>query len=281
MQRSFYYLGIHGWSVFAELSAYTEPCICDLRKVLYVYPPGIVGLILMLHKRAGAGLPTEIMLPQNSDVLNYLERVDFLSKLPDDVKLDQDVSFLAYNQRNQSDYFSELLTPTNIDFDQVKNVIWSFLEREVSGEVHPIFGAFEEVLQNIQDHSDPSRNQAAYYCIQVQVYQGAIELAFGDLGVGFLATLRRNPELLHLQNEVSALRGALLYGYSRFAHEKVHRGGGLRRASQIIVNRFGGKFKVLSQNGEALQSQTDGQKFETTQHAFPGTLVWMYIPRLT
>jgi hypothetical protein len=255
-----------------------ELCTCDMREVICVYPPGVVGLVLMAQHRSTLGLPTRAVLPVSSDVLNYMERIDCLSRLAAHVEFDRDVSYLAGNRRFSATTFTEVLAPEDAEFAHAADVIWRYLEREVPAEVHLIFSAFEEVLKNIQDHSAPDRPGSAFCCIQVQVYDGAIELAFGDLGVGFLTTLRGNPRLPPLADEEAALRGVLLHGFSRLAHRQEHRGGGLRRASDVVA-RLRGSFKAISRNGMVLRYAADSHRFCMTSHTFPGTLMWMRIPR--
>lgn len=276
MERSFQYLGQAEWAALAQLAICADACCCDLRDVRCVYPPGVVALILLARHRAKSGLTTAVRAPLDQDVLNYLERIDALARLNGLVEFDRDLSRLASNRRNPASTFTEVLTPEDPEFENALELIWSHFEREVPAELPLVFSAFEEVFRNIGEHSDPARAGGAFCCVQVQVYEQAIELAFGDLGVGFLATLRANRQLPPLANETAALRGVLLHAYSRHAHE--NRGGGLRRASDVVA-RLEGDFRVISRDGVGRRYRGEGHRFSNIPHAFPGTLVWMRIPR--
>lgn len=279
---SFQCLSEDDLSLIAAFSQCTASCTCDLSNVKMATPAGVVSAILASHYRVSRGWITKIIVPKNKNVLNYLERVDFFAKLPESVALDRDISYLAQNSRNASDNFSEVMIPTEFGFDHVKDVVWMYLEQEIPDRVRYLYGAFEEVLENIQQHSDPNNlgsDRCAYSCVQVQIYAGAIQLAFGDLGVGFLSTLQQNPQHFDLADEAEALRGVLLQRFSRWSHQFSYRGGGLRRASEIVTKYFQGRLKVLSHCGVAIQENGE-YSFGTTEHPFPGSLIWMRLPRI-
>lgn len=272
------YLGAESWRSFSQWAHDLGACTCDLAKTVQVYPPGVVALLLLARYRSEQGLATRIIPPQSADVLNYLERIDFFANVSTHAALTENVAYLQGNRRKHSGMFTELLTPTEHGFPEAKEVIWGFLKRFHIQHTN-VYSVFDEVLSNIADHSAPDGGPPAYSCAQVQIYQDKIELAFGDLGVGFRESLARNPDLPRFTSDRDALRAALLERSSRLAHTDRARGGGLRRAVDV-VHQFGGTVDILSWQGKAWQvPRFNLPQIKSVSPGFPGTLVRMMIPR--
>ena len=277
MKKTFSFLGQTEWPALSALANAEERCECDLSETRVAYPAGVVALVLTAVRQAEAGRPMSIRLPQSSDVSNYLERIDFFAKLSELAEFDPDPADLARNRRYPADTLTEVLTPEDEDFDAVLDLTWSHFRAETPETLTQFYSAFEEVLRNIRDHSRPDA-VPAFACVQVQVYRNSVEFAFGDLGVGFLATLRQNPELTGLRSESEAIESALVHWRSRLGHEDPDRGGGLRRAADV-VQALGGEMKVLSGNGTGGVRGHGRPAFGTLGMRFPGSLVWMKLPR--
>lgn len=271
------FLGSGIWPSLARLARQPGVCEIDLRDVRMAYPPGTVGLLLLTQYRREHNLPTHIRCPRSTDVLNYLERIDFFAKAGACASFDADLEELSHHRRNPSDRFTEILTPSDEGFEEALTVIGGFLRKHFPEQADAAFRAFEEVLQNIDDHSAPGRDPA-YSCVQVQVFETGIELALGDLGVGFRASLSRNPNLAPFESEEEALRGALIHRYTRLPNNRA-RGGGLRHAVDTVRER-GGIVRIRSRDGTVHNRPNSGRlAFDSVAHAFPGTLVAMQIPR--
>jgi hypothetical protein len=229
---------------------------------------------------------TRILPPGTDDVLTYLGRIDFFHSIHSDVAVHSDISKLAWHRRNPSHTFTVILAPSPDDFDLVADVVWRHLQQQSKDVARYSFAAFEELLTNIADHSNPISDVPAMSFVQVQMYAENVDLAFGDLGRGYLRTLRQNPELNTLENEREALAGVLLEGYSRLGHQEEDRGGGLRRIRQL-VQRLDGRMKLLSTNGLAVTlSRTSSEppppppvSTLLLPDAFPGTMAWIQLPR--
>lgn len=272
------YLGTESWHVFSRWAHHRGACTCDLEKTIQVYPPGVVALLLLARYRSERGLATQIIPPQSADVRNYLERIDFFANVATHAAVTQNVAYLQGNRRNHTGKFTELLTPTEHGFPEALEVIWGFLKKFIP-EHRRVYGVFDEVLTNIADHSAPDGARPAYSCAQVQIYQDKIELAFGDLGVGFRESLSRNPQLPRFASDRDALRAALLERSSRLAHTDRARGGGLRRAVDV-VHQFGGTVDIRSWHGKGWHSPgMTLPRVQSVTPGFPGTLVRMMIPR--
>ena len=272
------YLGATCWYELARWSTLPEEWLCDLGDVRCAYPPGTVALLLAVRHRSGCGLITRIRPPADLNVLNYLERIDFFSKVREYATIEESVDHLRSNRRNRTGTLTELVSPTETGFDEAREVIWGFLKRHTPAQLSQAYGAFDEVLTNVADHSAPGAPAADSH-VQVQVYRGAIELAFGDLGVGFRESLSLNPDLPRYPDESAALRAVLIEGHSRLAHHQPNRGGGLKQTFEV-VHRLGGSAQALTRDGTAeWRGSTAQPRFGHWTVAFPGTLVRMRIPK--
>lgn len=273
------FLGVDCWGAFARAAEDTSVSTCDLSGTITAYPAGVVGLLLLAHHRARLGQPLRVQPPTNPDLLNYLERIDLFSRLAECADIAGDVEHLRRNRRYESNRFTEIIDPANRGFSEVLSVIWEFFERTDPTRKERAFGIFDEVLANIRDHSSPEAPAAAACCVQIQVYRRSIELAFGDLGVGFRTSLSCNPHLRRYATDAQALKAAVLERHSRLSHEDQNRGGGLRRAFDL-VHEVGGSGRILTRNGRVQQTGVIFRPiFGTTESTFPGTLAQFLLPR--
>lgn len=288
MRRNVTFLGHKEWGPLSRACLDERLFTCDMRDTVRVYPPGVVALALVTHHRAASGWQTRIQPPEDDGVLTYLGRIDFFDQIHSDAHVVGDLSWLQGHRRRSSEGFSELIAARDQRFDDVAEVVWNHLQEEAPDEAQPTFTAFEELLSNIEQHSAPSQDQPAQSFVQVQAYQGEIDLAFGDLGVGYRASLRENPDLHALADEAEALRGVLVEGHSRFRNRE-ERGGGLRYVARR-VRGLRGRMKILSGDGLArCESGRDDRapgrqdrldpKLSTIDDAFPGTMAWIQLPR--
>lgn len=271
---SLVYLGHTDWGTLAAKAANAQFAELNLEAVRVAYPPGSVALLLLARYRELMGCSTRIRCPQNTDVLNYLERIDFFHKAGAGVDFDADLPALAKHRRFPSTRFTELLTPSDEGFEEVQNVLYDFVRQNARQQANALYAAVDEILRNVSDHSAPGNN-AAFSCAQIQVYKNAVELAVGDLGVGFLGSLNRNPLLPKLASDRDALEGAMIEKYSRLGDRE--RGGGLRFAADA-VQKSGGSMRVQSYCGFAYTVR-DGIRFQQHATAFPGTILSVRVPR--
>jgi hypothetical protein len=272
------FLGKDSWTVLAQAARTPCCCVLDMGEVAVAYPPGAVALMLALEYRAKQGLLTQLHPPRSADVLNYLERIDLFRRAAAFTKFSSDVSGLSCNRRNASALFTELLAPRDDGVQTALNVVENFVRRHGASKFTCIYTAMEETLGNVDDHSLLGHGVAESYA-QVQVYRGWIEIALGDLGVGFRASLAENPELPAMCSERDALRAALVQRYSRLSHVDSMRGGGLRQALSVVA-KSGGAARVQSHGATAIQchGQTEPLIGSSTYH-FPGTLLHFRIPK--
>ena len=99
------------------------------------------------------------------------------------------------------------------------------------GLVAGLMGALGELQDNVFEHSGrPDSGLVAY-----GASTGAFEFVVADAGRGVLASLRENPEFMHLANSGTALRVAASDGVSRHVHSTGH-GYGIGQLFRALAN---------------------------------------------
>lgn len=120
-----------------------------------------------------------------------------------------------------------------------------------SQAVSRLMGAMGEIADNVLEHSDAATTGFVVFCGR----PGSFEFAVADDGIGALASLRSNPEYVHLADEGDALLCALTDGESRFG-KAAQRGTGFSTLFKSLVNmnallRFRSGDHTLSMAGKS------------------------------
>lgn len=97
--------------------------------------------------------------------------------------------------------------------------------------------AFQEMIDNVIQHSGPRDTQPARGIIGYSVVPGTMTFAVADLGRGVLASLRTNP----VWAELSSSREALVRAIQRRATRRVDifKGGGFDQVHRALADRNG------------------------------------------
>jgi hypothetical protein len=107
---------------------------------------------------------------------------------------------------------------------------------------------FEELGANVVQHSEAS--ETGFGVLQANASERSIELAFADSGIGFYASLAKNPELEgRITDEAEALQLALGKGLTGSSSPRRNMGMGLGLL-QDFADRLGGELWIAS--GDAL-----------------------------
>lgn len=247
----------------------------DLSGVTYVHPPGAVALVLAARARSDAGLPPPCVVPPASvDVRTYLERVDVVGKLE---ALGTDVSGfddVRHHRRLASATFTEVLDEDG-GLEPVLPVLWAFLVAQLGERgARAAYSPLVALVSNVDRHADPGGGPPPA-AAHVQVYSNRIELAVGDLGAGFHASLTRNPLHAALPSDEAALRAAIRDGATR--HADPRHGGDVARVVRR-VRGLGGVVRVQSRDGAA-RATAPRVDYRTEPVVFPGALVSLRLPR--
>ena len=249
----------------------------DLADVAYVHPPGAVALVLAARARnQAARSPLVVVPPTSGEVRTYLERVDVVAKLE---ALGTDVSGfddVRHHGRHASAAFTEVLDEEG-GLGAVLPVVWSFLVLQLGqATARAAYSPLVALVSNVDHHADPTGGPPPPAAAHVQVYSNRIELAVGDLGAGFRASLAQNPAYVALPTDEAALRAAVRDGATR--HADPRHGGDVARVVRR-VRALGGHVRLQSRSGGA-RATAPRVDYQTTPVAFPGTLVSLRLPRM-
>ena len=102
------------------------------------------------------------------------------------------------------------------------------------GLVAGLMGALGELQDNVFEHSGKPESGLVAYGAST----GAFEFVVADAGRGVLASLRENPEFMHLADSGVALRVAASDGVSRHVHSTGH-GYGIGQLFRALANHAG------------------------------------------
>ena len=267
------------WALFAEVAGHNGPCILDLREMATISPGGLVGLVLMTRSRRR--MYTNIIAPpKKSPVSGYLGSIDFfhLMRGHGNARFERPIDYSRQQLKPTEVAFTKLLVSESKDYDSTHRVIQQHIEVQYPETAAKLKTVFTEVLNNIRDHA--GEDAPPFYCIQVQTYKSGLQLAFGDLGIGFKGSFQRNPGLPAFETEMHALEGAICHGYSSRSHINEERGGGLRHALDHVL-KLEGSYRVLSRDGLASASAANPLTIEAFDSPFPGSMVWIDLPSRT
>ena len=275
-QHSFYSCAAHDDLLAQWAQAQNEttpgPLELDLRRVSFVDPYGIVGLVLFLNHLPEDSLPVRLQLesfpPRNGDksgetaVISYLTRMGFWEEVAP--KLDVSPAQLPVRP-NWSNDKNVLVDVTILHGRDAIGVmlrktgeILQSLSFTPIGRGH-VMEVLSELSSNVLDHAQSEFGGV----VTTQTYRSRrsgtryLVMSIGDAGIGVRASLKDNEKLAsRLESDAQALGVAVGMGNSRFASGG--RGGGLPRVLEI-ARKYGGSVAIRSGTG-ALAFQGEGEK---------------------
>lgn len=270
----------------AFLSNLNSQSDIDLRKVTFIDPFGMVGILEAGRFLNAVGIRKRLLLPESESVLRYLERMDFFryagryfdfepghQEVPDKVL-----------RNSHSDVLLEI-TPIEKSDDihfivgRVKQRAYSILEKHLHYNERAISGfivALSEVCQNIIEHSE----NTGFVGIQKYHFQkynkNVVKIAVMDLGIGFRESL---AERLSVAGDLEAIEKALVYGVSR--HRDEGRGHGLA-AVRRFVSQWNGKISIRSGTAKfsIIPDWAWGREREDRLTHFPGAQINIMLPEI-
>jgi anti-sigma regulatory factor (Ser/Thr protein kinase) len=229
----------------------------------FVRPTGIVLLAAGIAERQRSGLRTRIVRdPGAEDAWQYLQRIDFFAALG--VSIDED--FERHDPRGR------FVTLRRITDERLARALAEesadCLEARVQGVASSLLRTarfvFEELGVNVVQHSGAPDTGFGV----LQSYSNRIEIAFADRGIGFLASLQRNPELAgRIEDEAEALQLAVGKGLTGTSAPRKNMGWGLALLQQF-ADLLGGELWIAS-GGALLRRRTLAGARTTTVHACP------------
>jgi hypothetical protein len=259
--------------------------LVDARRLRWVDPYGMLGLLALGEAAGRSGEKPRFQLPESSDVVSYLGRMAFFRRAAD-------IYEVHGGGRKQADGPSDVLleiTPVTSHedvhriVDRVNERALAILTRQLD---YPLKEAFQfsvmlsELCQNIIEHAE------AGGWVATQTYNWArrlgrkvVSIAVMDLGVGFYGSLASEHAGRYGErwSHASALEAAFIHGLTRF-HDP-GRGQGLQQIRKQ-VGRWNGKISIRSGTARIadIPSWDDAPPLEEGLASFPGTQIAILLP---
>lgn len=258
----------------------------DLRRIKFVDPFGMVGVLESGRYLESKNIKKTLLLPESSDVMRYLERMDFFKYASSLFYMDPVSPDLPdkYLRSSYSDVLLEITPIVKSDdihyiVGKVKKRAHTILETHLHYDERAINGfivALSEVCQNIIEHSEHTG------FVGIQKYRfhrqemNVVKIAVMDLGVGFKASLSGR---IPVNDDFHALEEALLHGVSR--HREEGRGHGLA-AVRKFIKQWNGKISIRSGSARLsiIPDWAFGKKREINLSYFPGAQINIMLPQM-
>ena len=272
------------WEQLALVAGCPGTCFLDLSGIKRVTPAGAIGLLLFAKGRmtkSSQRLTTRVETPrEQSSEFELLKQIDLIHLL----RVHSQFQFVdrlrgGYDQAPpvpKLSAYTKTLIQGSKDREGVAEVMRRALQKSYPAESDKLLSLFSELINNIEHHTT-CNGHPSFHCVQTRANRDCLELAFGDLGPGFMTTLARNPQNPHYLTDTDALRAAMVEGRSSMSHELEYRGGGLRRAL-AIVSELGGTYRVVSNDGLAQLNGSMDATYSTLSGNLKATMVWARLP---
>jgi anti-sigma regulatory factor (Ser/Thr protein kinase) len=258
----------------------------DLRSIKFIDPYGMVGILEAGRYLESKNIRKTLLLPESSEVVRYLERMDFFKYAASFFYMEPGSPDLPekYLRSSYSDVLLEITPIIKSDdihyiVGKVKKRAYTILEKHLRYDDRAINGfivALSEVCQNIIEHSE----NTGFVGIQKYRFQkqdmNVVKIAVMDLGVGFRTSL---SERIPVNDDFHALEEALLHGVSR--HRDEGRGHGLA-AVRKFVKKWNGKIMIRSGTAKLsiIPDWAFGKKREMNLEYFPGSQINIMLPQV-
>ncbi len=258
--------------------------LMDARRLRWVDPYGMLGLLVLGELASSDGESPRLELPESADVLSYLTRMGFFRHA---------VEFYdAPGRRRGTDSASDVLleiTPVRSHndvhrvVDRVNERALAILTRQLN---YPLREAFQfsvmlsEVCQNIIDHAEAGGWVATQtYNWAKRLGRKVVQICVMDLGIGFRGSLASEHAARYGNrwSDASALEAAFIHGLTRF-HDP-GRGQGLQQIRKQ-VGRWSGKVAIRSGTARIadVPAWDDAQPLEEELAPLPGAQISIVLP---
>jgi hypothetical protein len=258
----------------------------DARRLRWVDPFGMLGLLAAGVVARRKGDRPLLHLPETGDVISYLGRMDFFEHA------DAIFEVQGGSRRRAGETWSDVLLEITAvrSHDDVHGVVDRVHERAsliLSRQLHyPLREAFQfsvilsELCQNIIEHS------GAGGWVATQTYNWArrlgrkvVVIGVMDLGLGFRGSLAGAHAARYGDrwSDATALEAAFFQGATRF-HDP-GRGQGLQQIRKQVA-RWGGKVSIRSGSARIadVPAWDDSPSLESDLSPFPGAQICILLP---
>lgn len=266
------------------LNTFIRSDTIDLRGVAFIDPYGMVGLLEIGELCMLEDVKKTVLLPRSTEVLRYLDRMDFFPRARRYFTLESAHSPSPQGRAPESDVLLEI-TPIERSSDihfivgKVEERAQAILARHLrydSRAINAFIVALSEVCQNIVEHSENRGFVGIQKYRSARLDRNIVKIAVMDAGIGFHRSLSGR---FRLRNDREAIEKALLEGASRHADEG--RGHGLA-AVRRFVTQWQGRLSIRSGTARVSLvpewSRTKAQERNLTP--FPGAQINIFLPEV-
>lgn len=249
--------------------------VVDTRLLSFATPLELTAITALAHSHAAEGERVRLLLPDDPAVVTYLERMDLLSRLPDQCKSDRLV-----RARGRADRSGSLLEITPIRSphegavagERVFGVVRASLGDRLGKLAFKVVG---ELIDNAASHG--KSKTGSFVAAQVYPRQRRLEFAVCDTGIGILEHLKGNPLHQDLERDQEALARALEPGVTG---EPEYRGNGL--PDLLDMAGSAGLTRLLIRSGDGSLNAVRGVPGPTTRtrpvpDLVKGTWAWLRV----
>lgn len=270
----------------AALSATdAERLLLDARRLKWIDPYGMTGLLAIGGWLKRQGRKATLQLPDHTDVTSYLARMDFYRYASELF----DVHGAARKaQPGGSDVLLEI-TPirSHGDIHGVVDRVQERAGRILTTELHyPRASAVQfsvilsEVCQNVVEHAQADGWVAAQrYDWKQRLGRKVVVISVMDLGIGFRGSLASEHGTRYADrwSDATALEGAFIHGLTRFSDPG--RGQGIQQIRRV-VKRWEGRVTVRSGTARIADLPEWDERTPLQEHlpAFPGSQIGIVLP---
>lgn len=262
-----------------------EAVLLDARRLRWVDPYGMVGLLAIGTHLRDKGRRAVLQLPDSTDVTSYLARMSFYRYAGDVFEVHGSA---RKPQPGGSDVLLEV-TPirSHGDVHAVVDRVQERAGRILTTELgYPFASAVQfsvilsEVCQNIIEHSGGEGWVAAQrYDWKQRLGRKVVVIAVMDLGVGFRGSLASEHGTRYADrwSDATALEGAFIHGLTRFPDPG--RGQGLQQIRRV-VGRWDGRITIRSGTARIadIPDWDDAPPLQEKLPAFPGAQIGIVLP---
>jgi hypothetical protein len=263
-----------------------ERVLFDARRLRWVEPFGMLGLLALGETLASRGERPLLQIPEGGEVPSYIERMGFFEQAAQCFELHGAKRRVV--ERAERDVLLEI-TPVRSHadvhtvVDRVHGRAASILTKQLG---YPMAEALQfsvilsEVCQNIIEHAQaPGWVAAQTYSKTPRLNRRVVKIAVFDLGIGFRGSLASTHATRYgaRWGDASALEAAFIHGLTRF-HDP-GRGQGIQQIRRQ-VGRWRGKFSIRSGSARIadVPPWEDGPPLEEHLPAFPGAQIAIVLP---
>ncbi len=262
-----------------------ERALFDARRVRWVDPYGMLGLLAAGEVSARQGERPLLQLPEATDVMSYLGRMGFIEQATRIFEMH------GGGRRAAEPPSDVLLEITPIDshgdvhsvVDRVQERAGLILSRQLRYPVSSVVQfsvILSEVCQNILEHAESGGWVAAQtYSWRQRLGRKVAVIAVMDLGIGFRGSLASAQAARYGDrwSDATALEAAFLHGITRF-HDP-GRGQGLQQIRKQ-VGKLGGKISIRSGTAQIadVPGWDDAPPLQERLPAFPGSQICIVLP---